>query len=784
MVKGINPFINFCKVRNILFLLLIILVAHTAKAQRVGVVLSGGGAKGAAHVGVLKALEEEGIPIDYIVGTSMGAIVGAFYSAGYSPEEIENIIRNPVFTNWVNGTNSERYHYNYTRAQDNASWFTFDLLLDKGSGPTVNTPLANDLIINFILNEYLAQASQRAEDRFNGLFVPYRAVAADLFTQNAIPIDSGSVMQAARSSMAVPLFYRPIKVANKYLFDGGIYNNFPVDIMEKSFEPDVIIGSNVGTKISAEYPFGKDERIMNDMLLFMVLDKTDPSRIGEGNLYIEPNIVEESALDFAKVGQFIDSGYVAAKKELLAFKPMINDTINKSLVQLQRNEFRSGFKDLAFGRLELYGFDEKQSKFVQKLINFKNGTRDLEQIKSAYFQLVSEPYFKNIYPNFSYDSESQYFVLELYLKPTARNALSIDVGGNLSTRQISSLQLGARLNSFNRRLNTYEVNATTGLFYESLLMRARFNYNPKTRFYFQPKLVYNHWDYVNSKDIISPNRRTILLDRIDRKVGGALGFGTGQRGVFSGEMAYVRNTDEFSNTANFSSDDYLDNLEMKAYNAGIRYERNSLDRKLFPKGGSRFYASLQYYNGSSDWLPGTTSVDYNPASDRFINKNSNWINAQVSFEEFSLPKGKYTFGWTVDAQLSTINPLFNYQSTLLYLPSFEPMFDSKTYFLPNFRAQFYVGAGIINVFEIARSLELRLELYGFEALKWLEEGPNQEAVVNTGFSKPQFMGMAGFVYSTVLGPISLRFNYLDGEEKNFGLMLSIGYTIFNQKSVE
>lgn len=783
-MAGINPFINFCRVKNILFILLITLIVHTANAQRVGVVLSGGGAKGAAHIGVLKALEEEGIPIDYIVGTSMGAIVGAFYSAGYSPEEIEEIIRNPVFSNWVNGTNSERYHYNYTRAQDNASWFTFDLLLDKSAGPTVNTPLANDLIINFILNEYLAQASQRAEDRFDGLFVPYRAVAADLFTQTAIPIDSGSVMQAARSSMAVPLFYRPIKVANKYLFDGGIYNNFPVDVMEETFEPDVVIGSNVGTKISAEYPFGEDEHIMNDMLLFMVLDKTDPSRIGENNLYIEPNIVKESALAFDKVGQFIDSGYVATKRQLKTFKPTIKDTISKDLIQLQRQEFKADFEDLAFGRLELYGFDDKQSKFVQKLISFKNGTRDLEQIKSAYFQLVSEPYFKNVYPNFSYDSESKYFVLEFYLKPTARNSLSIDVGGNLSTRQINTLQVGARLNSFNRRLNTYELNFSTGLFYESVLLRSRFNYNPKTRFYFQPKFTYNHWDYVNSKDILTPNRETVLLDRIDREIGGALGFGTGQRGVISTELSHIRNTDEFNNSPSFSSDDYLDRLELKALNLGFRYERNSLDRKQFPKGGSRFYADLQYYGGSADWLPGTTSIEHEPIDNNEISRNLNWFTAKVSFEEFSEPKGAYTFGWTLDAQFSTIDPLFNYQSTLLYLPSFEPMFDAKTYYSPNFRAQYFLAAGVKNIFQVAKSLEFRLELYAFEAFKWAEEGVNQEAVVNTGFSKPRFMGMAGFVYNTILGPVSLRLNYMENQDPDFGLMLSVGYTIFNQKSVE
>ena len=114
-----------------LIITLLLVSSFVLQAQKVGLVLSGGAAKGIAHIGVMKALEENDIPIDYVVGTSMGAVVGSLYAAGFSPEEIEAIVTNPNFENWINGVSSERYQYNYTKSQDDASWLTVDLLLDK-----------------------------------------------------------------------------------------------------------------------------------------------------------------------------------------------------------------------------------------------------------------------------------------------------------------------------------------------------------------------------------------------------------------------------------------------------------------------------------------------------------------------------------------------------------------------------------------------------------------------------------------------------------------------------
>lgn len=753
--------------------------------EKVGLVLSGGGAKGLSHIGVIKALEENDIPIDYVVGTSMGAVVGAFYAAGYSPEEIEMIVKDPSFQNWIDGTSTERYQYNYTKEEDNASWLSLDLIFDPKNGAQLNTPLANDLIINFVLNEYLTQAAQAAKFNFNNMMVPYKAVAADVFTQKTLALDTGSIMKAVRSSMAVPFFYRPIKNNDQYLFDGGIYDNFPVDIMKRDFKPDVVIGSNVATKLSETYPFDTDDQIINDALLFMFLDKTNPAVLGEQDVYIEPDIqTNYSAIDFAKVEALIDSGYTATIRQIPALKEKIKSRRNKAQVSLKRRDFHENFTPYSFYALELYGFSEDQEKFIGKLMNFKDGPLTIGQISRAYFQLVSEPYFRNVYPNFSYNAGEGKYILELYLKPTAKNSLTVEFGGNVSTREVSTLQIGAQLNSFKRKLNTYKLRASTGRFYESLGFATRFNLNPKTRFFIEPEFQYNRWDFLSLEDLFDESVTPLVLDRTDRKIGGTLGIGAGQRSVITLDNEFISNTDLFSNTKGISSNDILDQFRLSAFKSKLAYERNSLNKKQFPDIGARFYAAIKFIEASTEYIPGTTSVQYNANNNPVIKSNANWFTLTLSFEEYSPRAGNYTFGWMAETSYSNIQPLSNYRSTLLYKPSFEPMFDSRTYFLDNFRATGYISAGMKHLWELRGSLDLRLELYAFSSFRNMISDGQQRAIADNGFKRPQVMGMAAVVYNTIAGPFSARINYIEGTDSQIGLMLSFGYLIFSQKSHE
>jgi NTE family protein len=752
------------------------------QAQKVGVVMSGGAAKGIAHIGVLQALEENGIPIDYVVGTSMGAVVGSLYAAGFSPEEIAEIALNPSFKDWVNGTSTDRYQYNYTKSQDDASLASVDLLFNENFQASFNTPIANDLIINFILSEYLGQAAQAAHYDFDKLFVPFKAIAAEIFSEKVVRLDSGSLMQATRSSMAVPFFYRPIKFDNKYMFDGGLYDNFPVDVMKEDFKPDVTIGVNVATKKSSDYPYDQDEEILTDALLFLFLDKTDPKVLGPNDIYIEPDMLPFTAFDFDKVEELIKAGYDITIAQMDSIKIKIARRVSKSEVEHSRSDFRANFSAYQFGALKLYGFEQKQEQLINSLVAFKEGYLNLVEIRQAYFRLVSEPYFKNVYLNFAYDFDKEYYVLELYLKPTANKTLSVDIGGNLSTRSVSTLYFGFTYNSFNRYLNTYKLKVSTGRFYESVFLASRFNLNQRLRLFLEPSFTLNQWNYLNTDDFFDESFDATILTSIDRKLGVTLGIGSGQRSLITAEAALVKNSHRFSNLNSVAIDETLDDLRFDAFKTKLSYERNTLNVKQFPTSGVRFYSTANYFLGQTQYTPGSTSFIYVPNEETNYRDNRNWLSLQVHFEEYKTISERYTFGWKFESVFSTQPNLRNYQSSQIFAGAFEPMFDSETYFLNNYRAYSYIGTGMIHSFKLANSLNFRTEVYAFSAFNRPEEGFNQTVTDKMGFDHIAFSGMAGLIYNSVLGPLTVRFNYLENPQARVGLSVSFGYMIFGQKS--
>lgn len=763
---------------------LICLVIGVQAQEKVGVVLSGGGAKGLAHIGVLKALEENNIPIDYIVGTSMGAVIGAFYASGMSPGEIELLAKRPSFQNWINGTETQKYQYSFIRKEKDASWVSFDLLLSSTGTPQINTPIANDFIINFVLNEYLTPANQVADSNFDQLFIPFRAMAADVFTQTAISQSSGSLMKAVRSSMTVPLFYRPIKNKNKYLFDGGIYNNFPVDVMKNDFQPDVIIGVNVATKVSDTYPFDADEDKIGDALLFMFLDKTNPNWLDEKDIYIEPNIMTFTAMDFPQVNALIDSGYVATLSKIKELKSKMNKSSTNMQLEKKRENFKNQFKPFQFGELSLIGFQPKQELYIRKLLNFEEGKKSIKDINQAYFELLSEPYFKNIYPAFYYNQAANHHGLELYLKPTANNELTVKLGGNLSTREVSTLQIGAIYNSFNRKLNTYALEVSTGRFYQSFHAGARLNFNPQKRLFAQPYFRFNEWDYFNTEDILDNAVEPVLLNRIDRKIGFELGIGLDKKTMLTADVGYFLNSDDYSNLQEIRANEILDRFEMNAIMTKVSFEKNTLNKKQFPTKGERYKGSFSFIDGRTGFTPGTSSVAYASSVNTEIQTNRNWWSIKLKMEKFFDTESAYTFGWLVEAVYSNLKPLDNFKATLLYSAAFEPMFNSQTYFLNSFRAPGYVAAGMRHVYQIKKNLSLRLELYGLSKLRNVTAAENQTAIIENNWSTPKFIGGSTLVYESLAGPLSFHLNYIQDHTPKLGFILSFGYLIFGDRSYQ
>jgi len=759
-----------------LLLCCLVLISLASNGQRVGLVFSGGGAKGLAHVGVLKALEENEIPIDYIVGTSMGGVVGGCYAAGMSPEQIEDIFLSPDFLDWMSGRLEKGYNYYYNKNDDNSGFLKLNLSLDSTLNIAFNSSLANDLSLNFALAERLAQPSAIAKNNFDSLFVPLRILASDIFTQSQIVLKKGVLSDALRATHTVPFFYNPIKVDGKYLFDGGIYNNFPVDVAQNEFHPDVIIGSNVSSKIYKDYPYGEDDKLVSRSLLYMMLDKSDPEWVPETGIYLQPNLTGYSSLDFAKAKSMIDSGYIATLRRIPEIKAKIGLRRTCESVAQSRNQFNSRTQPLLIDKIRFNGFNSGQRRYLNRF--FKSGRRPLyfTDVKTGFFELTSDDYFKNIYPNFLYNSENRTFDFQLSKRP--QNNFQVDFGGVIATRNVSSIFLGLNYYYFNRSLMHSSVNFYAGSFYKSAQVKTRFDVPRFNRFYFEPEAIFNSWDFYQGRDILIKGSPPTILNRIDRKVGASIGIPLGRQYKLSVNASYINNSDRYLNSSVISSADTLDNLHLSGYRTGINMITNQLNRKQYASQGKMYQFSFNVFNVNERYEPGSTSVALEGNS-----RHRSWVQGKITLEQY-FKRGFYSSGYLFEGVLSN-QPLFsNYLGTLINAPGFYPLQDSRTLLLQNFRAFNYIAGGWRNVFSIRPNLDFRLEIYAFKPFQVISQNEQQQAYLNSDLIKMYFVGSAGLVMHSTVGPISLNINYYDDSENQLGVILHVGFLLFHKTSLE
>lgn len=764
--------------RTILICLFTMAGSLYSEAQKVAVVMSGGAAKGLAHIGMLKALEENEIPIDYVAGTSMGGIVAGCYAAGMSPYQIEDIMLSEDLSRWVDGNLENGYNYFYNKDDVRPSFLRLNLLLDSTLGLNLNTSLANDLALNFAISEKMAQPSAIAKGNFDSLFVPLRLMAAEIFTQREVILKRGSLGDAIRATQTVPFFYTPIRIDGQYLFDGGVYNNFPVDVAVREFHPDVVIGSNVASKIYEEYPAKEDDKLISRSLLYLLMDKSNPDRVPDSGIYIQPNLKGFTGFDFGKVQALIDSGYYETIRKMPEIKSKILARRTCEEVARRRNQFNNRTMPLLIDSILISGHSDHQKRYISRHFKSKNNPRHFSDVKSGYYRLVSEDYFKNLYPSFSFDSTTQHFNLLIAKRP--QNNFQVDFGGVIATRNVSNIYLGLNYYYFNRLLTHIQTNFYTGSFYQSAQAKVRLDFPGVNRLYIQPEATYNGWNYVDSDDIIVNKTNSTIVKRIDRRAGGSIGFPLGRQFRASMEGHYISNKDEYINDDVLVSSDTLDVLTLTGGHYSFNLSTNNLNRKQYASKGKAFYFGIDYFDLREDLTPGTTSF---LANTTVPENQRTWIQTSLIMEQY-FSTGIYSSGYYLHANFSN-QPVFdNYQGTIINAPGFFPMQDSRTLILENFRSFNFLAGGWRNVFSLSKKLDFRLEGYLFKPLEAITKGPNQEAVLDFEITKIFFAGTAGLVLHSTIGPISLSVNYYDDKKTQLGVLLHVGFLLFNKPSLE
>lgn len=743
-----------------------------ANGQKVALVLSGGGAKGIAHAGVLKALEEHNIPIDYVVGTSMGSIVGGFYAAGYTPEQIKTLALSQDLQDWVDGVIDDKYQYSYRENPPDPSWLTVKLDFDSTFSSTFDPTLDRDYVLNINLAQRLQHASYVCNGNYDSLFVPFRAIASNIFMEEEVILDSGVLYESIRSSMAIPLLYRPVRVNDELLFDGGVYDNFPIDPAKTEFDPDVIIGVNVGSKVLKEYPKNDDEKLLAESILLFMLNKGDPSKLDSTDVFVDVNLSNYSTLDFQKAKEIYDIGYQAAMRQIEEIEKKINRRTTADVLDARRAAFLNQPMRHYFDTVEVDGFNEKTSYYITNVFD-RDKSFEFEQAKRAYYKLIDNDYFINIFPSYS---RGEHYAFRLSGNPNPR--LKARIGGSLTTRNISYMYLGFDFKRLTRILEEYDLRIFAGPFYESLYFKNRFTLPGKKPFSFGPTVVLNHRDYLNLADYLLGEPDLTILDRVDRKMGMFFGFPLNRKYGLSAEASYILNKDKFSNLAQINTNENFDELELEGWRFEASIFHDNLNYPQFASKGSKLNFTLNHFVLESKYTPGTTSSLASSRNDK------NWFTANISAEKYYELGQKYSLGGLLEVQYSNQPILGTAKSTLINATGFYPLQDSKTILLENFRARQFAAFGLKSVWVPVKNIQFRLEGYLFNATENIEELSGNVTTYKRDWINPSYAATSGIVYHSIVGSVGLHVNYYDDLQHQWGALLHIGYLLFNDHSLE
>jgi NTE family protein len=280
---------------------------------KVGLVLSGGGARGGAHVGVLKVLEALNVRVDYIAGTSMGAIIGGFYAAGYSAEEIERLL---VETDWNRALTDRPHRKDRTmRKKELEAEFLIPFRLGYNGG-RLQAPLGA------IEGQHLDQIFQRILlpvleiYSFDDLPIPFRAIATDLVTGDEVVLSSGSLADSLRASMSVPGVFDPVRIDGRILVDGGMANNLPVSVA-RDMGADVVIAVDISSPMLAEEELTSVLSVTEQLTNFLTRRNTERqiASLGPRDVLIVPDLGDFSSTDFQNAADIVPLGEQAAQAE-------------------------------------------------------------------------------------------------------------------------------------------------------------------------------------------------------------------------------------------------------------------------------------------------------------------------------------------------------------------------------------------------------------------------------------------------------------------------------------
>jgi NTE family protein len=739
--------------------------------KKVGVVLSGGGATGLVHIGVLKALEEHHIPIDYMCGTSAGALVGSMYACGLSPMEMEALVTSEKFQRMSNGILPTGRRYLYREKYPDASMlsvpFSFNSLLNSSLPMNFVQPTALD----FEMLRLMGQTGAKVRGNFDSLLVPFRCVASDVKHKKSVAFASGDLNAAVRASMTYPLYLNPIKIDSLIYFDGGLYNNFPVDVMYQTFHPDFIIGSNVSanTEVSDEQDFLG----LLDQLTRFPTNYALPCREG---IVIEPK-VNVGTFDFSEAHKAIEAGYLETLQLIDSIKLQVQDTSNSKALAERRMCFRQSTDSLLITSILSSSNNPSIDKYVSKSLmgTRQNKPMNWRQLEARYYKLYAAEQIDFIFPGFNMKPDSTY---NLNLKVRTSKPFKLGIGGHLSSRPVNMGYLGLTYRHLGKTATSLHAETYFGKFYGSI--RSEFTvdfpgvFPVSTSAYF----TMNRWDYYRSYATFFEDVKPSFLVQNEMYYGVKFKHPllTNSRGELDVRMFSLE--DDYYQTMNFLSTDTTDATYLKGNLVSYEITDNALNRKQFANEGHFLTFKAKFISAMETSVPGTTAQ-----FDSTVRKQHDWLNINVEGQYYFLTLSRLHLGIHAKAMTNSQSLFANYTASLLSMPTLNVIPYLETYFFKEYRSPQFVCLGLNVVFPLVKSLEARFDAYYYQpfvVLKKLSDGSISYA---KPFQANSFLGSASLLYFTPLGPLRASVNYFPLVATPWNFQLSFGYVLFNERAV-
>lgn len=766
------------RLRFILSLCLVAVATVTLHAQKVGLVLSGGGAKGLTHIGIIRALEENNIPIDYVAGTSMGAIVGSLYAMGYSPDEMERIIKSDDFRRWYTGNIEEKYVYYFKKNPPTPEFINIRASiknpLHKVKTQILPSSVVNPVQMNLAFVELFSQATASCRNDFDKLFIPFRCVASDVYNKRPIIFSEGDLGDAVRASMSFPAVFKPIEIDSILAYDGGIYNNFPVNIMVRDFHPDIIIGSVVSSN-----PGKPKEGDLFGQLESMIMQKTDytlPDSLGILMTFKYDNV---NLMDFDRFDELHDIGYNRAIQLMDSIKNRISRRMDYRLLEKKRITYRNSLPTFRFRKIVINGVNHQQQKYIRKEFHVEeDGTFNLEELRRGYFRLMSDNMISEIIPHATYNPKDSIF--DLYLNVKMEDELSLRVGGNVGSNGSNQVYVGATYHNLNNYAKEISLDGQLGQIYNNLQISARIDMPTRLPTSYRLIASLSTFDYQKQEKFLTKGSPIFNKQKEEFvKLFVSMPFLSRQKAEFGIGVGKLEDQYFQTNIIDFSTAK-RDKSQYMIFGGSVALDGNTLNSRQFATSGRRERLVAHIYTGKERYYPGMGEDPYEGGY-KYI---QSWLQLSYELERYYNFRHNFTLGTYLKAYYSSRNFSHNYRASMMQAGAFAPTAHSKITYNEAFRANQFVGLGICPIYKFNNVFHARLGMYGFAPIFPIKQDENQKAYYGKLFHDIEYMGELALVVKLPFGAISAYVNHYSSPSKNWNFGLTLGWQVFGTRFME